>query len=175
MITFRPDQSIFDSESQVITNTVNCHGVMGKGIALEFKSRFPKMFADYKQRCVREEVKPGVPYLWEGDGQMILNFPSKNHWRNNSRIEWIEQGLAWIRENYDRLGISTLAIPPVGCGNGGLYWGDVQALVEKYLGDLDDLLVTVYISRQSVSGAQKKPALAQSSAAQRVPIIAAAD
>jgi len=174
MITFRPDQVIFESKSQVITNTVNCHGVMGKGIALEFKSRFPKMFDDYRLRCEREEVKPGVPYLWEDDGLMILNFPSKNHWKGNSKIEWIEQGFSWIRENYERLGISTLAMPPVGCGNGGLYWSDVKVLVEKYFGDLDDLLVTVYLPRQSVAGVQKKPISKGKTAAGRVPIIAAA-
>ncbi len=174
MITYRPNQSIFESQSQVITNTVNCYGVMGKGIALEFKHRFPEMFDDYKQRCDRKEVKPGVPYIWENGMQTVLNFPSKNHWRGDSKMEWIDQGLRWIRENYERLGISTLAIPPVGCGNGGLYWSDVKLLVEKYFSDLDDLLVTVYLPKQAAGRVQKKPAIKSTSTAYRTPIIAAA-
>ena len=152
MIGYRPDQTVFDSRAQVITNTVNCLGVMGKGIAAEFKTRYPQMYEDYRTRCARKEIKPGCPYIWQDQEQMILNFPSKDHWRGNSRLEWVEKGLAWIRDNYDNYGISTLAIPPIGCGNGGLYWSDVRELVEKYLADLEYLLVIVYLPRQFGSG-----------------------
>ena len=148
MIIYYPDKSIFDAKAQVITNTVNCVGVMGKGIAQEFKSRYPEMFEDYKARCSKGEVKAGVPYLWEGAGQQVLNFPTKDHWRGSSRLEWIESGLLWVRQHYLTLGIGTIAFPPLGCGHGGLFWTDVKSLIEKYLGDLDDLLISVYLPRQ---------------------------
>ncbi len=144
MIIYLQNQSILDSDSQVITNPVNCVGVMGAGLALEFKNRYPKMFRDYVKLCERKEVKPGVPYLWTNGDVMILNFPTKDNWRNASRVEWIESGILWIRDNYRILNIRTLAIPAVGCGLGGLDWYVVKSIIEKHLGDLDDLTVTAY-------------------------------
>jgi len=143
LITF-VQGNLFDSSAQVLTNTVNTVGVMGKGIALEFKRRYPAMFASYQKRCSDHAVHPGVPYLWENDASMILNFPTKDHWRGNSKLEYIESGLKWLATSYQELGIHTIAMPPLGCGNGGLNWREVRPLMERYLAPLTDLEVFVY-------------------------------
>lgn len=143
MITF-VDGNIFDSPAQVITNTINCVGVMGKGLALEFKRRFPKMYEDYRIRCQKGDVLPGRPYLWEDDKVQILNFPTKRHWRENSRLDDIEEGLRYLANHYQEMGLHTLALAPLGCGNGGLNWNDVKPLIERYLGSVPDLEVFAY-------------------------------
>lgn len=142
---------IFKSNAQVITNTVNCVGVMGKGLALAYKKKFPEMYNDYKNRCDRGEVNPGTPYLWENDSIQILNFPTKRHWKQKSFLSDIEEGLKYLSKNYDELGISSIALPPLGCGLGGLNWNDVKNLINKYLGPLDDLDVYVYEQSESKS------------------------
>lgn len=135
---------IFKSKAQVITNTVNCVGAMGKGLALEFKKRYPEMFEDYKKRCESREVLPGRPYLWENEKVQILNFPTKRHWKESSRLSDIEDALKYLAENYAQMGITTLALPPLGCGLGGLEWSEVKPLIENYLGPIADLEVFVY-------------------------------
>lgn len=143
MVTFVKGD-IFKSPAQVLTNTVNCVGVMGKGVALEFKNRYPKMFGDYKSKCDQGAVKPGQPYLWEDDSAQVLNFPTKRHWRDNSLLQDIEDGLKYLASSYEQMGIQSVAMPALGCGLGGLKWSDVQALIVKYLGSLPDLDVYVY-------------------------------
>jgi O-acetyl-ADP-ribose deacetylase (regulator of RNase III) len=143
MITFVKG-NLFDSAAQVVTNTVNCVGVMGKGVALEFKNRYPALFEDYRARCDRGEVRPGELYLWEDDRVQVLNFPTKRDWRENSRLEDIEQGLLYLAKHYQDLGIQSLAMPALGCGNGGLHWEDVRPLIIQHLGSLTDLDVYVY-------------------------------
>lgn len=143
MITY-VQGDLFKSNAQVLTNTVNTVGVMGKGVALEFKKRFPVMFEDYKRLCETGGVKPGVPYLWENDEVQILNFPTKRHWKNQSRLEDIEAGLQYLAQHYGEMGIQSLAMPPLGCGLGGLDWKDVRLLIEKYLREPLDLDVYVY-------------------------------
>lgn len=150
MITYKTGD-IFQSNAQVITNTVNCVGVMGKGLALSFKEKFPTMFIDYKIRCDRGEVNVGQPYLWEDDKFQILNFPTKKHWKQDSLLSDIENGLKYLSENYTKMGISSLALPPLGCGLGGLEWSDVKNLINKYLGSIQDLDVYVYESEASSS------------------------
>ena len=145
MITF-VSGNMFDSSAQVITNTVNCVGVMGKGLALEFKARFPDMFEDYKIRCAQQLVQPGQPYLWENDRVQILNFPTKRHWREPSRLEDIQEGLKYLATHYEEMGIYTIALPALGCANGGLKWEDVRELMIKYLADISDLEIFVYPS-----------------------------
>jgi O-acetyl-ADP-ribose deacetylase (regulator of RNase III)/uncharacterized protein YwgA len=121
---------ILQSSAQTLVNTVNCVGVMGKGIALEFKKRFPDMFADYARRCERGEVKPGVPYVYrELFPPQIVNFPTKDHWKSVSRLADIERGLALLLEHYKEWGIESLAMPPLGCGNGQLEWRVVGPLI----------------------------------------------
>lgn len=144
MITFIQGSNLFDSAAQVVVNTVNCVGIMGKGVALEFKKRYPAMFEDYQARCAAKTVTPGVPYLWEDDRSVILNFPTKAHWKENSKLEYIERGLQWLASSYESLGIHTIAMPALGCGNGGLDWKDVRLLLEHYLGSLPDLEVFAY-------------------------------
>lgn len=106
---------------QTITNTVNCVGVMGKGLALEFKRHFPDMFRDYAERCRKGAVVPGKPYTYRDMlGVTILNFPTKRHWREASRLADIEDGLDYLADHYQEMGITSLAMAPLGCGNGGL-------------------------------------------------------
>lgn len=130
--------NIFDSSAQTIVNTVNCVGVMGKGIALEFKKRFPEMYMDYVQRCKRNEVKLGYPYLYKNSNTpWILNFPTKDHWRSISRLEDIIKGLEYLIKYYKEWGITSLAVPPLGCGQGQLEWRIVGPTLYRYLSHLD--------------------------------------
>lgn len=122
---------------QTLVNTVNCVGVMGKGIALGFKERFPSMYADYKDRCQRGEVNLGRPYLYKQEGgPWILNFPTKDHWRGLSRISDISEGLEYLVSHYEEWGIKSLAVPPLGCGNGQLDWAVVGPTLFRYLSRL---------------------------------------
>jgi uncharacterized protein YwgA/O-acetyl-ADP-ribose deacetylase (regulator of RNase III) len=129
---------ILDSKAQTLVNTVNCVGVMGKGIALKFKERFPDMFSDYVERCNRKEVKLGNPYLFKRlTLPWILNFPTKDHWRSVSRIEDIMQGLKYLLGHYKEWGITSIAVPPLGCGQGQLEWKIVGPTLYRYLNQLD--------------------------------------
>jgi O-acetyl-ADP-ribose deacetylase (regulator of RNase III)/uncharacterized protein YwgA len=128
---------IFKSKAQTLVNTVNCVGIMGKGIAQEFKKRYKGMFEDYAERCERKEVKLGEPYLYEVDSfTKVILFPTKNHWRAASRIADIEAGLEYFVEHYSDWGVTSVAFPPLGCGNGGLDWEDVGPLMYGKLYDL---------------------------------------
>ena len=114
---------LFDSEAQTLVNAVNCAGVMGKGIALAFKRRFPEMFADYAARCQRGEARLGEPYLYRGASlPWILDFPTKRHWRSVSQLEDIITGLSYLTAHYRAWGITSLAVPALGCGAGQLSW-----------------------------------------------------
>lgn len=128
---------MFESDAQTLVNTVNCVGVMGKGVAQEFKRRFPAMFEDYKGRCDRHEVRLGEPYVYrEPHGQIILNFPTKDHWRSPSRLKSIEAGLDYLVAHSAKWGITSIAMPPLGCGNGGLEWSEVGPLIYRKLRSL---------------------------------------
>jgi O-acetyl-ADP-ribose deacetylase (regulator of RNase III) len=137
------DGNIFNSKMQTITNPINCDGIMGAGLALTFRKKYPSMYRNYKLRC----VVVGKPYIYEvSDSKQILNFPTKKHWRNKSRIEYIEDGLSYLVTNLEEMGITSLAIPMLGCGLGGLNWEeDVFPLVTKYLSPLK-IEVEIYIS-----------------------------
>lgn len=129
---------MFESRAQTLVNTVNCVGVMGKGVALEFKKRFPEMFKDYVRRCEAKKVRPGRPYLFK---QMfppwILNFPTKEHWRSVSRLQDIEEGLRYLQQHYKEWGITSLAVPPLGCGHGQLEWRVVGPTLYRHLKAFD--------------------------------------
>jgi O-acetyl-ADP-ribose deacetylase (regulator of RNase III) len=129
--------NLFDSKAQALVNTVNCVGVMGKGVALVFRERFPEMFEDYRQQCERLEVRPGVLTIYKDTKPWVITFPTKRHWRGNSRIQDIEAGLATLVERTREWDLRSLALPALGCGNGGLDWADVRPLIERYLTDLD--------------------------------------
>ena len=128
--------NIFESSCSTIVNTVNCVGVMGKGIALEFKKKYPEMFMEYVLKCDRGEVKPGFPYVYQNNGISILNFPTKDHWRSPSRLSYVTDGLNWFVENYEKYGIDSIAFPPLGCGNGGLNWNVVGPIMYQKLSKL---------------------------------------
>ncbi len=131
---------IFSSKAQTLINTVNCVGIMGKGIAAEFKKRYPEMFEDYVARCQRSEVKPGVPYLFKPSSlftPQVINFPTKSDWRAASHVEDIEKGLKILVSKYKEWGIESIAVPPLGCGNGQLLWETVGPLIYKYFSKLD--------------------------------------
>ncbi|MFH1086302.1 MAG: macro domain-containing protein, partial [Chloroflexota bacterium] len=110
--------SLFQSPAQVLVNTVNTVGVMGKGVALEFKRLYPDMFAEYRRLCETGQLAVGKLWLYRSPNKWILNFPTKEHWRNPSRVEYVETGLDAFRRNYSRMGIRSIAFPPLGCGNG---------------------------------------------------------
>jgi len=135
LIQDKNQDELFGSNKQVIVNTVNCVGVMGKGLALEFKNRYPAMFQDYKKRCKKNQVELGKPYLWKSNvgSQWILNFPTKGHWRNKSSIASIESGLTYLAAHAKDWGIESLAFPALGCGCGGLNWAEVRPLIVRHL------------------------------------------
>lgn len=135
MLTYRRT-SVMDSPAQTLVNTVNCVGVMGKGIAKAFKDRYPPMFPAYKRICDEKLLEPGKLWLWQGPDHSVLNFPTKVHWRNPSKIEWIELGLKKFAGSYESRGITSISFPRLGCGNGGLDWEDVRPLMEHYLAPL---------------------------------------
>lgn len=126
--------NIFDSKSQTLVNTVNCVGVMGKGLALQFKNRFPEMYKDYVLLCERQEVKLGRPYLYQTLlFPWVLNFPTKDHWRSVATLENITKGLEYLLQNYKDWGITSIAVPPLGCGEGQLEWRIVGPTLYRYL------------------------------------------
>lgn len=129
---------IFKSSAQTLVNTVNCVGVMGKGIAAGFRQRFPEMYREYVSLCELGEVKLGRPYLWRSTvPPWVLNFPTKDHWRENSSLEAIESGLEYLEEHYREWGIESLAVPPLGSGLGGLDWRIVGPILYQHLARLD--------------------------------------
>ncbi len=120
--------NLFDSDCQTITNAANCVGVMGKGIALEFKLRYPDMYSDYVERCKQKTFKIGQCYVYKSRLlPWILNFPTKSHWRQRSKLEDVQVGLDHLAANVADWGITSLAIPAIGCGLGGLDWTVVRS------------------------------------------------
>jgi O-acetyl-ADP-ribose deacetylase (regulator of RNase III) len=147
MIEFRTGD-ILRANAEALVNTVNCVGIMGRGIALQFKNDFPENFKAYQAACAREEVQPGKMFVFETgkftNPKFIINFPTKRHWRGKSRLEDIDSGLkALVQEIRDR-GIRSIAIPPLGSGLGGLNWSDVRPRIEAALRGLDGLEVIVF-------------------------------
>lgn len=143
--------NIFDSQAQTLVNTINCVGVMGKGLALEFKNRYPAMFDKYKSFCDKGVFKPGVLWIFKADdGKWILNFPTKVDWRNPSKIEYIEEGLKKFVEIWKEKGIISVAFPLLGCKNGGLDPEEVIPLMKKYLEKCEGLSVMIYDDRDPV-------------------------
>ena len=130
--------NIFNSQCQSIVNTVNCVGVMGKGIALVFKLRYPEMFEEYKKKCKTKEIGIGNPWLYkESDSKWILNFPTKFHWKYDSKISYLEKGLDRFINTYKEQGITSIAFPLLGSHNGGLDPVGVKNLMFEYLSKCD--------------------------------------
>jgi O-acetyl-ADP-ribose deacetylase (regulator of RNase III) len=147
MIEFRTGD-ILRADTEALVNTVNCVGIMGRGIALQFKNDFPENFKAYKAACDREEVQPGKMFVFETgtltNPKFIINFPTKRHWRGKSRMEDIDSGLYALVEEIRNRGIHSIAIPPLGSGLGGLNWADVRARIKAALSGIDDLQAVVF-------------------------------
>jgi O-acetyl-ADP-ribose deacetylase (regulator of RNase III) len=138
---------IFKADAEAIVNTVNCVGIMGRGIALQFKKAYPANFRAYEAACKAGEVQPGRMFVHETGKftpRFIVNFPTKRHWKGKSRIEDIEVGLAALAQEIKDKTIKSIAIPPLGAGLGGLDWGDVRPRIEAALRDLPDVQVIIF-------------------------------
>ena len=139
---------ILTADAEAIVNTVNCVGIMGRGIALQFKNAFPANFKAYEAACKRDEVQPGKMFVFETgtftNPKFIINFPTKRHWRGKSRMEDMDSGLVALAEEIRRQGILSIAIPPLGSGLGGLNWADVRPRIEAALRNIPDLQAIVF-------------------------------
>ena len=139
---------IFKADTEALVNTVNCVGVMGRGIALQFKKAFPENFAAYSRACEQKQVLPGKMFVYYTGGLLppyyIINFPTKRHWREKSRLEDIESGLNDLVNVIRQKGIRSIAVPPLGSGLGGLNWSVVKSCIERALAPLEDVSVVVY-------------------------------
>ena len=128
---------LFQSPAQVLVNTVNTVGVMGKGFALQFRRLFPDMFEQYREMCERGQFRTGTLWLYKSPNKWVLNFPTKEHWRSPSRIEYITAGLRCFGSHYTEMGIHSIALPALGCGNGQLECASqVRPEMERYLRNL---------------------------------------
>jgi len=152
--------NLLEADVEALVNTVNTVGVMGKGIALMFKERFPHNMQAYARACKAGEVTTGKMFVTETDELMgprwIVNFPTKQHWRAKSRMEWIEAGLKDLHAFIVEQQIKSIAIPPLGAGNGGLDWSEVKPKIEQALSDLSDVDIWVYEPTKKYQNVAKK-------------------
>jgi O-acetyl-ADP-ribose deacetylase (regulator of RNase III) len=160
--------NLLTAEVDALVNTVNTAGVMGKGIALQFKRAYPANYKAYRAACARDEVQLGRMFVVDtgalGPRRYVINFPTKKHWRSGSRLEDIEAGLDDLVRVVGELGITSIAIPPLGCGNGGLGWADVRPLIERASARMPDIRAVVFAPAgtppaASMPNATTRPAL----------------
>jgi O-acetyl-ADP-ribose deacetylase (regulator of RNase III) len=148
--------NILEADAEALVNTVNCVGIMGRGIALQFKNVFPANFRAYEAACARQEIQPGHMFVFETgtmtNPKFIINFPTKRHWRGKSRMEDIESGLKALVAEIRRRNIRSIAVPPLGSGLGGLNWRDVRANIETAMRGLVDVDVFVYEPHSECDG-----------------------
>lgn len=141
------DGDFFDFQADIRINTVNCVGVMGAGVAFAFKNKFPEMFSEYVIQCKKGEISPGKPAVWRsidtnGKEIEIINFPTKDHWRNKSKYEYIEKGLLWLSNYLESKQGKVITLPALGCGHGGLDWEVVKKMIEDSLSEnVNEILV----------------------------------
>ena len=150
----------FDYDADIMVNTVNCVGVMGAGVALAFKSRFPEMFADYVEKCRAHAIRPGIPSVWVQKDMIskemeIVNFPTKDHWRDPSEYSYIEDGLRWLSDYLDKKDGKIVTLPALGCGHGGLEWGRVRSMIFESL-EHSPANIYVFEPADSIKSAQSK-------------------
>lgn len=140
--------NLLKADVEALVNTVNCVGIMGRGIALQFKQAYPDNFKAYEKACRAGEVRPGkmfiVPTNKMQNPKFIVNFPTKRHWKGKSKIEDIKSGLTALIRDVEQLGITSIAIPPLGCGLGGLRWSEVKPLIEEAFSAVPSVKVLVY-------------------------------
>lgn len=139
---------ILQADTEALVNTVNCVGVMGRGIALQFRKAFPDNFSVYEAACEREEVRPGKMLVFDTERltgpRFIINFPTKRHWKGKSRMEDIDAGLPALVEEIRTRGIRSVAVPPLGCGLGGLNWNDVRPRIVRAFESLPEVQVLLF-------------------------------
>ena len=136
------DENVFDSKAECIVNTINCVGLMGKGLALEFATRYPELEKVYIEQCEKHQIHTGVLYYYEINGQKIINFPTKFHYKNPSQMEWIEEGLDYFVNNYKKWDFKSIAFPLLGARNGGL---DAQEVIKVMQDKLSSVDIEVFI------------------------------
>ena len=140
--------SLLDADVEALVNTVNTVGVMGKGLALQFKRRFPSNFEVYAGACRRGEVQVGRMLVVEITQRLvtrfIINFPTKKHWRDPSRLEYVRSGLVALVSEIRTRDIRSIAIPPLGCGNGGLTWSEIRPLIDQAMIELPGVRILVF-------------------------------
>ena len=164
--------NLLRADVDALVNTVNSQGVMGKGLALQFKKAFPEAFKSYEQACKAGEVVPGRMHVVHRltAPRFIINFPTKRHWRNRSKLEYISDGLEDLVKTIRELGILSIAIPPLGCGHGGLDWEDVRSLIERALASIPEVRALVFApmgapAAEKIIDRRKTPRLTPSRAA----------
>ncbi|MEU8086024.1 macro domain-containing protein [Micromonospora sp. NPDC049101] len=140
--------NLLTADAEALVNAVNTVGVMGKGIALQFKSAYPANYAAYRAACAAKEIKLGHMFLFDsarpGPGRYVINFPTKGHWRTSSKVTDVQAGLGDLVRVVRAHGISSIAVPALGCGNGGLDWGEVRPLLERTFAALADVRVLLF-------------------------------
>lgn len=140
--------NLLDAQTEAVVNTVNTVGIMGKGVALMFKEAFPENFEAYASACARGEIRVGQMFVTANHEltgpRWIVNFPTKQHWRHPTKQEWVREGLVDLRRFILEKGVRSIALPPLGCGNGGLEWTVVRPMIESALGDLREVEVIAY-------------------------------
>lgn len=172
MIIYK-EGNLLDAKVEALVNTVNTVGVMGKGIALQFKNEFPENYKAYKDAIAKDEIITGkvqvVPINQMNGVRYIINFPTKQHWRSPSKVAWIKEGLKDLREQISNYNIKSIAIPPLGCGNGGLKWETIKPIIYEALAGLDiqaivyeptDLIKETLKKEERISAAKLTPARA---------------
>jgi len=153
MIEIKKQGDLLQETVDALVNTVNCVGIMGKGIALQFKMAFPKNFEAYEKACNKEEIKIGKVFVTESQElfqpKYIINFPTKMHWKEKSKLEYIEKGMDDLIDKIKELKIKSIALPPLGCGNGGLNWQNVKRIMLQKLEKLTDVKVILFAPSSS--------------------------
>ncbi len=150
--------NLLESDAECLVNTVNCEGFMGKGIAYQFKQRYPQNNKDYIRACRSGELHIGALHYFEENGKLIVNFPTKDKWREKSRMYYVEDGLELLANLIIDRSLASIALPPLGCGNGGLAWSDVKRTINSKLSSVEDkCLITVFEPSKSYKAVIKEP------------------
>lgn len=149
------NSNVFNTNAEVIVNTINCVGFMGRGLALEYALRYPDLLKDYEEKCKNKEIEIGKVYYFKSGKQLIANIPTKKDFKKPSKMEWIISALENFRETYNEHNIKTIAFPILGGGLGGLDKEKVLKIMEEYL-DIDDLEVIICLDKNGIEGKEKE-------------------
>lgn len=149
--------TVFNSGAEAIVNAVNTVGVMGAGLALEFKLRYPDMYLDYEEKCKQKEIEVGKIDYYTGNPEiLIINFPTKMHFKYPSKMVWIEEGLKHFVKTYKDYNFKSIAYPKLGSNHGGLEWTKVKLIMEQYLSNLDVEIIICLDDKKEAEGIEKK-------------------